>query len=417
MRLAHHKPTVRENFLQPLEGLAESSHYERACPGVSDAEWLRRGVERCLETGGSGRAFLQQLLTDSLGTGPSRSAYFASMSSDRRLSLLAGVERRVREAAGPRQNRLAHIPELAGYKCFAIDGHWHKAAAHDPRHNGVKMAVGHFYSLNMRTQLLTHLETAEGLHEADMSALKRIGPQRLRQDAPKGGRTLVVYDKAGIDFKFWGRCKREAAVYFLSRIKEGTVYDVLDNRPVDRSDPRNRGVSADQSILLREGREMRLISYTRPEDGVEYQFLTNEPDLPPCVLVELYRLRWEIEKVFDEIKNKLGEGKAWGSSMEARTIQALFITLTHNLMVLYEDRLEREKGAVNTAENKRRAQRAARLEETCGDDGVEVSPLLVFARNTTQRSVKFVRWLVSCLRQGHAEDAALPVLRHFYATL
>ena len=250
-----------------------------------------------------------------------------------------------------------------------------------------------------------------------MSALKRVGPQRLRQDVSKGKRTLLVYDRAGIDFKFWGRCKRESAVYFLSRIKEGTVYDVIDNRPLDPSDPRNRGVSADQDILLREGLEMRLVSHTRPEDGVEYQFLTNEPDLPACVLVELYRLRWEIEKVFDEIKNKLGEGKAWGSGMQARTIQALFITLTHNLMVLYEDRLEREKGVVNTAEDKRRAGRAARLEETCGDDGIEVSPLLVFARGTTQRSVKFVRWLVSSLRHGHAEDAALPVLRLLYASL
>ena len=87
MRLAPDNSTVRENFLQPLEGLAESSHYERACPGVSDAEWLRQGVERCLETGRSGWGFLHQLLSGTLGAGPSRSAYFASMSSPRRLRI------------------------------------------------------------------------------------------------------------------------------------------------------------------------------------------------------------------------------------------------------------------------------------------------------------------------------------------
>src|ERR1039458_5431915 len=32
-------------------------------------------------------------------------------------------------------------------------------------HGGAKMAVGHFYSLNLRTHTLRHLAAAEGLHE------------------------------------------------------------------------------------------------------------------------------------------------------------------------------------------------------------------------------------------------------------
>ena len=82
-----------------------------------------------------------------------------------------------------------------------------------------------------------------------------------------------------------------------------------------------------------------------------------------------------------------------------------------------QERLARENGVVNTAEDKRRAQRAASREQTCGDDGIEVSPLLVFARKATQRSVKFIRWLPFSLRHGHAEDAALYVLRLPYASL
>src|ERR1035437_9437636 len=48
------------------------------------------------------------------------------------------------------------------------------------------MAVGHFYSLNLRTHTLRHLAAAEGLHEHDMSALKRVKPKGLRQGVPKG---------------------------------------------------------------------------------------------------------------------------------------------------------------------------------------------------------------------------------------
>ena len=54
------------------------------------------------------------------------------------------------------------------------------------------MAVGHFYSLNLRTHTLRHLAVGTGLHEHDMSALKRIKPRGLRQDVPKGRRVLIV---------------------------------------------------------------------------------------------------------------------------------------------------------------------------------------------------------------------------------
>ena len=41
--------------------------------------------------------------------------------------------------------------------------------------------------------------------------------------------------------------------------------------------------------------------------------------------VELYRRRWEAEKVFDQVKNKLGEKKAWGITQEAREAQARLV--------------------------------------------------------------------------------------------
>ena len=95
-------------------------------------------------------------------------------------------------AHAKRPARLADLPELARYEVFAADGHWHKAAAHDPRHDGVKMAVGHFYSLNLRTHTLRHLATGQGWHEHDMSALKRSKPHGLRQHVPTGRRVLIV---------------------------------------------------------------------------------------------------------------------------------------------------------------------------------------------------------------------------------
>ena len=54
--------------------------------------------------------------------------------------------------------------------------------------------------------------------------------------------------------------------------------------------------------------------------------------------------------MFDEIKNKLGEKKAWATSLEAKETQALRIAITHNLPVRYEAQLERQQGVINAAE-------------------------------------------------------------------
>jgi hypothetical protein len=279
------------------------------------------------------------------------------------------------------------------------------------------MAVGHFYSLNLRTHTLRHLAAGEGLHEHDMSALKRVKPKGLRQGVAKGRRVLAIYDKAGIDFAFWKRCRQECAVYFLSRVKESMVFDWIDSRDWNRADPRNRGVTEDRRVMTREGLLLRIIYYTDPVSGEAFEFLTNEPDLPPGVLVELYRRRWEAEKVFDEIKNKLGEKKAWASTLVAKQAQAQLITMTHNLLLLYEQDLEKRHGIRNDAEDKRRAQRSQTVAQACARAGKPLSTLVSQTRRTTQRSVKFIRWVRQSLRDRVAETVAVLRLQAFYAAL
>src|SRR5512140_542928 len=357
--------TVNQAFFQPLEGLAATSLASKPCPEFSDDDYLRLGVQRVLESSESGRAFLQEHGVRFENT-PELGNYFAALRSARRCEVLRDVNvALVAKADATVHDRLADIPELANYECFAQDGHWHKAATHDARHEGTKMAVGHFYSLNLRTHSLRHLAAGQGLHEHDMSALKRIKPKGLRQGVPKGKRVLIVYDKAAIDFGYWKRCRQECAVYFISRVKENMVFDWVESVPVDRSDPRNHGVTEDRRVRTREGHPLRIIYYTDPQTGESYEFLTNELDLPPGVIVELYRRRWEAEKVFDEIKNKLGEKKAWATSLVAKEAQAQLVAITHNLLLMYEQKLEKDHGVTNQAEDQRRAERIKAAVAAC----------------------------------------------------
>ena len=415
MTVFKNAPDVNAAFFQPLARLAEQAASARPCPELSDDNWIELGLHRVLEPAGSGRGFLQEHGPRFEDT-PKHSNYFASFQSSRRLALLGEVNAALLETAGF-DDRLGDLPELRDYEVFALDGHWHRAAAHDPLHNGVKMAVGHCYSLSLRGHQLRHLLAAEGLHEHDMSMLKRLQPRGLRHGVPKGRRVLIVYDKAGIDFGFWNRCRKECAIYFLSRPKEGMVFGWLEDRGLDANDSRNAGVTQDAVVLTRDGTKLRLIQYVEPATGGPYTFLTNDMDLPSGVLAELYRRRWDIEKVFDEIKNKLHEHKAWGTSPVARSAQAEFVALAHNLLLLYEQRLKREHGVENTAEDHRRARRQAELAELAARAGRPVTPMLLSLRAATQRSIKFIRWLRQAIRDRLAEEVAVPRLRQLYAQL
>ena len=417
MPITDNPNTVDNAFFKPLTGPVAASPHTRPWPEFPDEAFVRRGIQRVRETSERGRAFLQEHGVRFENT-PGYSNYFAALSSERRCHLLGDINLSlVNTTNGLAQERLGDIPELADYECFACDGHWHKAAAHDARHEGSKMAVGHFYGLNLRTHSLRHLAAGQGLHEHDMSALKRVKPKGLRQGVPKGKRVIIIYDKAGIDFGYWKRCRQECAVYFISRVKENMVFDWIESVAWDHSDPRHHGVTEDRRVRTREGHLLRIVYYTDPQTGEKYEFLTNQLDLPVGVIVELYRRRWEAEKVFDQIKNKLSEKQAWATSLVAKEAQAQLIAITHNLLLLYEQKLEKQHGVTNQAEDQRRAKRAAAAAKACEESGQPLSALVLQARRATQRSVKFVRWVRQSSRDRVAEAAAVLRLKALYATL
>jgi len=61
----------------------------------------------------------------------------------------------------------------------------------------------------------------------------------------------------------------------------------------------------------------------------------------------LYKLRWDVEKVFDQIKNKTFEQKAWAGNQTAKQQNAMFIALAHNLMKMLEVIIEHQEGITN----------------------------------------------------------------------
>lgn len=417
-------PSVPSRFFTPaLDELPGCAH-QRHCPELSDSDWLRLGVHRCLQSQGSGRGFLQTLASLAPALCPGNSHFFESLKSQRRLALCAELNARLcAQARRVLPDALAVFPSLAGYDVHAGDGHYHAHAVHDPADcGGAKHAVGHLYTRNLRSGALTHLTVNDQLHrkkEHDIRGLKRQALAALRQGARKGRKVLYVWDRAGIDFRLWHQWKQGSGIYMLSRCKENMALIKCGDLPFDRADPINAGVQSDELVGSATGGVMlRRITFCDVLTGITYEYLTNLLDrsVPPGVLAFLYKMRWNIEKSFDEVKNKLGEKKAWATSATAKSMQGQFICLTVNLLHLLEHDLGGE-GIHNMPETKRRARRLDQAKAQAAREGTVLPEALSLVRQMTQHSVKLIRWVAVQLWLDHPWKQACAALAALYAHL
>ena len=290
--------------------------------------------------------------------------------------------------------------------------------------NGCKYATGHLYGLNLRTQGLFHLTAADQKtrnKEHDMRGLKRQTMDDLRQGTDTGRKVIWLWDPAGIDLRQWYRWKQSGGVYFISPTKTNMLIDEGNApMPFDRADPLNDGVLGDYLWAGNScGVAMRLVHYRDPITEKEFHFVTSltDSDIAPGVIAHLYRMRWDIEKVFDEVKNKLHETKAWASTETAKSIQANLICIAHNLIRLFERQMEIDHGLANQAEKRRKIKRVEQERAKQEKKGVKLSELFQSLQRTTQASVKFIRWIRYSVFGQTCESTAIESLRCCYANL
>jgi len=397
--MATYKPSnsvVFQQFFSPVIDVYSASKNQYDCTAITDLDYLEMGVLRCLSASKTGRDFIQHH-GDHDRADVDVNHFFKALKSKRRIANLESINSLVKDMIRESvEDPFASIPELDGFAVYAGDGHFHSGAVHDskrPTSKGgeIKPATGHFYMTDLRTHYMFHLGTSDLTDgrkgEHDMHLIKRCSIEALRGFEPKGTKVILVWDKAGIDFRFWHKAKMNSGLYFISREKENMKLIACGHKEFDRNDPRNAGVISDEQVGPGGGGAMlRRIVYRCPEKDTIFTYITTEMTLPPGIIALLYKHRWDIEKIYDEYKNKLDESKSWGSGDESKITNALFLCLTHNLLLLIEQVLRNET-VDNEAELKRKEER---LEESIKMGGNFVS---TFIQRFTVRSVKFIRWL------------------------
>jgi len=151
---------------------------------------------------------------------------------------------------------------------------------------------------------------------------------------------FYLFDRGYLDFSRL-HALHEAGAFFLIRAKRGLRAKRRYSHPVDRV---NTPVLCDQTVTLevfysRQGYPTALRRVVvKDDEGKRIVFLTNNTQLPPEVIGELYRLRWQVELFFKWIKQHLRIKAFFGTSENAVKTQIWIAVATYVLIAIVKKR-------------------------------------------------------------------------------
>ena len=160
---------------------------------------------------------------------------------------------------------------------------------------------------------------------------------------PEAG-AIYVMDKAYLDFErlyIFHNC----AAFFVTRAKTNTKLKRIYSQPVDKS----TGIICDQIVVLTGfyskkayPEKLRRIKFYDSENNRHLVFLTNQFALPPEMIANLYRSRWQVELFFKWIKQNLRIKAFYGTSENAVKTQIWIAISVYVLVAIIKKRMKIE---------------------------------------------------------------------------
>lgn len=202
------------------------------------------------------------------------------------------------------------------------------------RFRSAKAAVKLHTLLDLRGPIPTMILISEG-KVADVNILDELV---LEPGA------FYVMDRGYVDFARLFRFVL-AGAFFVTRAKAGLRANRLESRPVDES----TGVRSDQVVWLTLAKSvehypdrLRRVSYRDPETGKALVFLTNNFDLPPLTIAQLYKSRWRVELFFKWVKQNLRIKHFFGTTDNAVKTQVWIAICVYLLVAIARKELRLE---------------------------------------------------------------------------
>jgi len=148
--------------------------------------------------------------------------------------------------------------------------------------------------------------------------------------------TMVVDDRGYDDYRLFAKWT-EQGVFFVTRMKQSAVFEVIEERVA----PQNRDIVRDQTIRLVGGGAqqkcphlLRRVEARREATGEILVFLTNHHGLGASTISAIYKDRWQIELFFKALKQNLKIKTFIGTSANAVKTQ-IWTALIAMLLLRY----------------------------------------------------------------------------------
>ena len=157
--------------------------------------------------------------------------------------------------------------------------------------------------------------------------------------------TVYVFDKGYNDYKAFKHFS-DHKTGFVTRIKDNAVYEEIENLEIPERV--HNGVLSDKiiEVEIKNGKEisklkLRKVTFYDRENKREFEFLTNLFELRADLIAGLYKIRWQIELLFKQLKQNFPLRYFLGDNENAIKIQIYCVLIVNLLIAVIKKKLKR----------------------------------------------------------------------------
>lgn len=163
--------------------------------------------------------------------------------------------------------------------------------------------------------------------------------------------TIYVFDKGYNDYNAFDKFT-QADTGFVTRIKNNAAYETLTDCEVGENI--HSGVEKDEIIEVKvktgnntRSLKLRKVQFYDRELKRRFEFLTNLFEMRADLVAAIYKLRWQIELLFKQLKQNFPLKYFLGDNENAIKIQIYCALIANLLMTVVQKRLKRKWGFSN----------------------------------------------------------------------
>lgn len=154
--------------------------------------------------------------------------------------------------------------------------------------------------------------------------------------------SFVVFDKAYNDYLQYLKWTLDG-IYFVTRQKDNAVYKSI--KEFDLDDKTSDAVLKDEFILIeKQGKfiKIRRVAYWDSEKEKVFEFITNNTEISPDMVADIYKHRWQIETMFKRLKQNFPLKYFLGDNQNAIEIQIWTALIIQLLMLVIQRKIKRK---------------------------------------------------------------------------